>query len=177
MILNVLGEIIIRNAIHPKFRAWLLRLFGASVGINVRIHSCRFMNFELGFKNLKIGDGVYIGTDVLIDCACALNIGKNTTISARSALITHSDPGTSQGNAIAKIYPARKIGVFIGNDCWIGVGVIILDGSVLNDRCIVAAGSVVNGNTLDKESLYAGTPAVFKKKLNFNSEKPSSHSL
>ncbi|ACX95102.1 acyltransferase [Halothiobacillus neapolitanus] len=177
MTLNTLGCIAIRNAMHPKLRSWLLRLFGANVGINVRIHSCRFMNFELGFKNLKFDDGVYIGTDVLIDCACTLNIGKNTTISARSALITHSDPGTRQGNAIAKIYPARKTGVFIGNDCWIGVGAIVLDGSVINDRCLVAAGSVVTGSTLDKESLYAGSPAVFKKKLNFNSEKSSSHSL
>jgi len=168
-ILNTLGDIAIRKAIHPRFRAWLLRLFGASVGVNVRIHSCRFMNFEQGFKNIILADGVYIGADVLIDCACLLNIGKRTTISARTILITHSDPGTGQGNAIAKIYPAKKTGIYIGNDCWIGVGVIILDGSVINDRCLVAAGSIVTGNVLEKESLYAGSPAVFKKKINFNS--------
>lgn len=39
--------------------------------------------------------------------------------------------------------------VRIGNNCWIGAKVTILDGTVIGDNCIVAAGAVVNGKFPD----------------------------
>lgn len=173
MILNVLAEISIRNAIHPKLRAWLLRAFGADIGKNVRVHKCQFMNFELGFKNLHIEDGAFIGTDVLLDLAGVIHIGKNSTISARSILMSHSDPGTSHGNYFSTIYPASKNGLVIKEDCWIGTGAIILDGSHIAERCMIAAGCVIVGDALEADSMYAGVPGKLKKK--FNSRLPLAH--
>ena len=48
--------------------------------------------------------------------------------------------------------------VEIGSDCWIGMGVCILPGARLGDRCIVGAGSVVTGE-LDPDSVAVGNPA------------------
>lgn len=165
LIKNVIFSTILKISVHPRLRAKLLRLFGAKIGAGVRVHDCTFMNHELGFHNLTIEDGVYIGSDVLIDLAGPIYIGKNTTISARSILISHSDPGTSQGNYITKIYPASKIGISIKNDCWIGVSSIILEKSIIGEGCVLAAGCVVNGKTLESHSLYAGIPAKRKKTL------------
>ena len=46
--------------------------------------------------------------------------------------------------------------VKIGNDCWIGTGVIILKNTTIGDGCIIGAGIVVSGdippNTVLKKS-------------------------
>ena len=106
---------------HPRWRAWWLRILGASVGRGVRLHPCRFINHELGFANLRIGQGVYIGADCLIDLAGPLEIGDRATISARCVLITHVDPGQSHGNPLTRRYPPSRLGCRVGADTWLGV--------------------------------------------------------
>ena len=51
----------------------------------------------------------------------------------------------------------------IGNNVWIGRGSIILPGSIIGDNVVIGANSLVNGNC-ESNSLYAGTPAILKKK-------------
>ena len=46
----------------------------------------------------------------------------------------------------------------IGNDCWIGAKVTILDGTVIGDHSIVAAGAVVTGK-FPPYSIMGGVPA------------------
>jgi maltose O-acetyltransferase len=50
--------------------------------------------------------------------------------------------------------------IIIGNNCWIGTSAIILPGTTLGNNCIVAAGSIVNGEFKDN-SLIGGNPAKF----------------
>ncbi|WP_407129678.1 DapH/DapD/GlmU-related protein [Citrobacter cronae] len=52
----------------------------------------------------------------------------------------------------------------IGNNVWIGAGAVIFPGVTIGDGSIVAANSVVNCDVLPN-TLYAGSPAVFKKTL------------
>ena len=40
--------------------------------------------------------------------------------------------------------------VEIGNNCWIGAGVIILRNTKIGDNCVIGAGCVVKGNVPDK---------------------------
>lgn len=54
--------------------------------------------------------------------------------------------------------------VTIGNDVWIGCGVRILSNVTIENRTIVAAGTVVNKN-LPAHHLGAGVPMQIKKKL------------
>lgn len=46
----------------------------------------------------------------------------------------------------------------IGNDCWIGAKATILDGTVIGNHCIVAAGAVVKG-TYPDNVIIGGVPA------------------
>ena len=55
------------------------------------------------------------------------------------------------------MYVKRK-GIIIGKDCWIGAKVTILDGTVIGDGCIVAAGAVVRGY-IPPYSIIGGIPA------------------
>ena len=51
----------------------------------------------------------------------------------------------------------------IGSDIWIGARVTILSDTIIEDRVIIGAGSVINKN-LKSGYLYAGVPAKPKKR-------------
>ena len=46
----------------------------------------------------------------------------------------------------------------IGNNVWIGAGVIILPGAIIEDDVVIGAGSIVTG-LLKSNQLYIGNPA------------------
>ena len=80
--------------------------------------------------------------------------------------------GTEVTFDIAKIMAAvskpneRKIyyqSVEIGNNCWIGNGVVILSGVTIGNGCIVGANSVITKNIPD-ECMVVGVPARIIKK-------------
>lgn len=52
----------------------------------------------------------------------------------------------------------------IGDGCWIGAGSTILGGVTIGKGTIIGAGSVVNKDC-EANSLYAGVPAKFIKRL------------
>lgn len=149
---------VLRLVPHPRWRAWVIRLLGAKIGQGVRVHSCKFINHELGFSNLAIGSGVYLGPDCLLDLAGPLQIGDRATVSARCVLMTHSDPGASHGNALSHRFPPSRLGCRIGADAWVGVGAVMLQGSDVGARSIVGAASLVLG-PLPADSVCFGQPA------------------
>jgi acetyltransferase-like isoleucine patch superfamily enzyme len=143
---------------HPRWRAWWLRCLGAEVGRGVRVHPCRFINHEMGFANLRLGEGVYLGADCLLDLAGPLEVGARATISARCVLITHVDPGQSHGNALVRWYPPSRRGCRVGSDAWLGVAVLVLETGEVGAGSIVGAGAVVTG-PLPPGYLCVGQPA------------------
>jgi maltose O-acetyltransferase len=52
----------------------------------------------------------------------------------------------------------------IGEDTWLGGGVIVCPGVKIGKRCIIAAGAVVVRDIPD-DSMAAGNPAVVKKSI------------
>lgn len=149
---------------HPRARAIALRWLGANIGKNVRIHPCRLINFESGFSHLRVGNDVYIGADVLLDLAGPLEIQERATISARSCLMTHHDPGASHNNALARVFPPSRKGCQVEADAWIGIGVIVLEGCKVGRRSVVGAGAVVT-HSLPSDTACIGIPARVIRRL------------
>ena len=54
--------------------------------------------------------------------------------------------------------------ITIGEDCWLGGGVVVCPGVTIGDRSVVAAGSVVVRD-IPADSLAAGNPATVKRRL------------
>jgi acetyltransferase-like isoleucine patch superfamily enzyme len=52
----------------------------------------------------------------------------------------------------------------VGKNCWIGAKVILLDGVVTGDGCIISAGAVMTAGFYPANTVYGGIPARLIKK-------------
>ena len=90
-----------------------------------------------------------------------LEIGDRVSISPRVTLILTSDANWSKLNE--KIKPVRG-SIKIGNDSWLGAGVIVLPGVTIGSSSIIGAGSVVTKD-VPSNSIYTGVPAKFLRSI------------
>ena len=107
---------------------------------------------------LKIGNRSFFGDNckVIADNSSIL-IGDDCLI-AEQVSIRASNHGTKIGYSINK-QPNLYKDITIGNDCWIGKGVIVLAGSIIPDGVVIGANSVVSPNLEFEEfCIYAGNP-------------------
>lgn len=111
---------------------------------------------------LFVDDGAAITHQHLIDCSDRVTIGRFATFAGwRSQILTHSID-TAKGRQTTG--PVR-----IGAYSFVGTGSIILKDSVLPDFCVLGAGSVLNRPMERAGSLYAGSPAKYRKSLDMSS--------
>jgi len=146
-----------------SFKRFLYRLQGCKVGINVKIcSSARIM----GNGVLVIGDNTWIGPETLIISSSKIIIGNDVDIAPRVYIGT----GTHEINTLNYKSAGKEINkdVIIGDGCWLGVSCILLPGTFLAPKIIVAAGSVVSDVFEDPNILLAGVPAKIKKFYNEN---------
>lgn len=147
-------EKILHWCFHARLRPILLRFFGAKIGKRVRIHEIDFIHLYNGFSNLEIHDDVYIGPGCLLDLTGKVIIDERATISPRCIIMTHSDPGSFNGNKLSKSYTRKVKEVFIGKDTWVGVNSTILCGITINDGAIIGACTLVNKDVTGNVVLY-----------------------
>ena len=134
-------------------------------------------------KQLKIAENVYIAENVVlknsqgltigsnfslhefsyIDAIGGIEIGDNVSIAHNCSLVSFEHTWNDRETPI-KYNSTINHPIFIGDDVWIGCGVRVLSGAVIENRVVVAAGAVVKG-TLEAGYLYGGIPARKLKKL------------
>jgi len=105
-------------------------------------------------KNLKIGTNFQINRDSYLDASGAINIGDNVTISLGCKVLTISHQGVNHEIDVIR-------STTLNSNCIVYAGATILPGSIIEKYVVVAAGSVVKGNT-QAGGVYAGVPATFK---------------
>jgi acetyltransferase-like isoleucine patch superfamily enzyme len=94
----------------------------------------------------------------LIDCNAPVTIGDFTTIAGyASQFLTHSI------DLVSCRQDAKPIA--IGSYCFIGTACVLLGGASLPDYSVLAACSCMRDAFENEQSLYAGVPAAFKKRL------------
>lgn len=98
------------------------------------------------YNNLRAcGDGdIVIGADCLISQFCTL-VGSNHAI-ARSRAIRSQGPDRS------------RLGVVLGDDVWLGAGVVVVPGTTIGNGAVVGANSVVS-HPVPEHEIWAGVPA------------------
>ena len=93
------------------------------------------------------------------------SIGEHICIGPKCQLYTPAHPldAVERRRPVETAHP-----ITIGEDCWLGGGVIVCPGVTIGDRSVIAAGSVVTRD-IPSDSLAAGNPAVVKRHLRTSS--------
>ena len=94
------------------------------------------------------------------------DIGEETNI--QDGCILHADPGCPLivGKGVTVGHAAILHGCQIGDSSLIGMGAILLDGSVIGKNCIVGANSLVTGGKVFEDGmLILGSPAKAVRKV------------
>lgn len=114
-------------------------------------------------RNIKWGTGIRLNENVFLHAANGIEIGDNTTLSYGVTILTESYKIDNWNEYLKRRHEGQN--VCIGKNVWICANVTILPGVKISDNVVVAAGSVVVRDLEDEYSLYAGNPAVYKRKL------------
>ena len=135
-------------------------------------------------KGITIGNNFSIGRNSIIECTGVIrelgeeliieeNVGiaANAFIAVRGKVIIRKNtiigPGVSihaenhkfdEINTPIRLQGASRKGIEIGEDCWIGSKVVILDGVKIGNHAIIAAGAVVTKDIPDY-AIVGGVPA------------------
>lgn len=143
-------------------------------------------------KNLKLGEGVFIGAYTCLICIndhnnkvanSKLEIGSRTSIGemnniragggviriGSNCILSQNINIVAANHLIAKdqlmidqAWDTHKNFVEIGDDVWIGTGVSILPGVKIGTGAVIGAGSVVTKD-VEPYAIVAGVPAKFLK--------------
>ena len=141
------------------FKRRLYRWAGVKVGEDVRICSSARI---IGAGNLAIGDHTWIGPQCLLISSSSVVIGDHCNLAPRVMLVTGSHEIDLNGVSIAGKGLNESIG--IGSGTWLCAGAIVLGGTAIGKKSILAAGSVAKGEYGELE-LLAGSLAKVVKKL------------
>ena len=124
-----------------------------------RMKMLRFILKRAGVR--MNGKPKFIAPDVYFDNFDKVTLGDCVVLSTRVCLLTHDYSLTTLMNACAQTPPtdiALIRPIVIGNNVFVGLGSIIMPGTVIGDNVIVGAGSVVRGE-VQAGSVVMGNPA------------------
>jgi acetyltransferase-like isoleucine patch superfamily enzyme len=132
---------------------------GGTVRLDDKVRIYRDCHIETGSYGL-----VTVGNDSSIHPHCRLMaylepiiIGRNVMIAANCSFYSY-DHGIHSGNPIRE-QPLQSRGpIIIGDEAWIGTGVIVLSGVEIGEGAVIGAGSVVTRN-IPPGAIAVGNPA------------------
>ena len=122
--------------------------FGKNVQINDYVHL-------VGMESIEIGDNVLMASHIFI---------SDNSHGAYKGNDCDSDPLTPPAKRQYLTAPVK-----IGNNSWIGEGVIIMPGVTIGEGCVIGAHSVVNKD-VPNYCIAVGSPAIVVKQFNFRTK-------
>lgn len=140
-------------------------VFGKNVSIGkYTTIECSGSLMNIG-RGLVVGNNVGLGTHGFFGCAGGVAIGNDTIFGNYVSL--HSENHIIDDLEMPiRLQGVTRLGIRIGNNCWIGAKATILDGANIGDGCIVAAGAVVTKGYYEINSIIGGVPAkIIKKRI------------
>lgn len=144
---------------HHKQRRILLVDIFAAVGTNVFIEPP--FNCDYG-KHITLGDGVFFNFNCVVLDVAPVTIGNNVLFGPSVQLYTVNHPLAA---AERRTGVEQAAAISIGDDVWLGGGVIVCPGVTIGERAVIAAGSVVTKD-IPADVLAAGNPCRILRSLN-----------
>ncbi len=142
-----------RIALGFAWRRFLLRLFGAQIGLGVNVHaSCRIW----APWNLYMDDHSCLSHHVDCYCVDKIIIGANVTVSQYSFLCTAGHDIKSNNMRLTTSPIRIECGAWICADVFLSPGVVVGQGAVAAARSVVV-------NNIDSWTVVGGNPAKYLK--------------
>ncbi len=141
------------------FRNWLLKIFGAKLGRDVRFHPT--VKIAIPW-NLTLGPYAAVGDRVILYSLGTISIGDRTTVSQGAHLCAGSHDYRHHS------MPLLKPPIAIGHDVWICADAFVGPGVMIGPRAIVGARAVVTKD-VPADAIFAGNPAREIGKRSFGS--------
>jgi len=149
-VVNIFPDIFIGD----RVRAIFYKLYFKQIGKKCRFgHKCYFEVPE----NIQMGNNSSFNKDCWVSGGGGLNIGNNVLIGPKVIIHSANHNYCKMDQLIINQGHTFKH-VNIGNDVWIGAGVIVLPGVTIENGCVIGAGSVVTKN-IPSYSVAVGNPA------------------
>lgn len=138
-------------------RKFIVRIFFATILRKLRV-------FKYRLKGCDIHYSAIIEGSVLLDKLYpkGIHIGKNTLVAGGVTILSHDHCKRVNNNQ------PFLIDTYIGSNCFIAVGAIILPGVKIGNEVIVGAGAVVTKD-VPSNTIIAGNPAkIIRENIKMN---------
>ena len=136
---------------EKKLRTQVLKELLGEMGTGVWIEP----PFQVDYgSNLFLGDNVYMNFNCVILDDAPIHIGRGTMLATGVQLLTAEHPIEAAPRRAGVEYASA---ITIGEDVWIGGGVIVCPGVTIGDRTVIGAGSVVTKN-IPSDVVAVGNP-------------------
>ena len=138
--------------------SFVVRLFLATILRKIRVFKFRLRGYDIPYSAIIEGS-------VILDklYPSGVHIGENSLIAGGVTVLSHD-----HCKRVADNQP-YLLDTFIGRNCFIAVGAIILPGVKIGDEVIVGAGAVVTKN-VPSNTVVAGNPAkIIRENIKMNS--------
>lgn len=147
----LVGKPIFRMSFHNwyGFRAWLLRLFGAKIGKDVRLRPT--VHVEIPW-NLDIRDGATVGDYAILYGLGTITIGERTIVSQYAHLCAGTHDFTDRR------FPLLRDPIEIGPDAWVGADAYVGPNVKVGRLAVLGARSSTYKD-LEPGWVYVGNPA------------------
>lgn len=126
-------------------------ILGAHVALR-----CSALSAEHPVGRIELGEHVFLGAHCRVESTASVSIGRDTMLGP-NCYITDTNHGMKRGTPM-RSQLGSSAPVVIGEDCWLGAGVTVLEGVTIGRGTVVAAGSVVT-KSLPEHVIAAGVPA------------------
>lgn len=145
--------------VEDGLRARMLKEMFAEIGEGCYIEPPLHANF--GGKHCHFGNNIYANFNLTLVDDTHIYVGDNTMFGPNVVLATAGHP----------ILPAlRKQGyqynapIYIGKNCWLGAGVLVMPGIRIGDNSVIGAGSVVTKD-IPADSVAVGNPCKVLRRI------------
>lgn len=161
-VLWMIGGLLFKFSPRPFFawRRFMLRLFGAQVGIGAHVYNTAVIYMPW---NLKIGAWSAIGEDAFIYNLGQVIIGEQVTISQRAHLCAGTHDYRMPELPLLKSPITVEDRVWICADAFVGPGVRVGEGAVVGARAVAV-------RDVEAWNVVAGNPATFIKRRELNED-------
>ncbi|MEX5411155.1 colanic acid biosynthesis acetyltransferase WcaF [Atlantibacter hermannii] len=140
-----------------RWRAFLLRLFGARIGKGVVIRPSVKITYPW---KLTLGDYAWVGDDAVLYTLGDITIGANAVISQKSYLCTGSH------DYLSTHFDIYAKPIVIGDKCWLATDVFVAPGVSIGEGTVIGARSSVF-KSLPGNVICRGNPAeIIRERVN-----------